>query len=111
MNEGRAEDGHLILISAPFGRDAKAIGELLALEGYAAQAYSSLKLLAHAINENVGAVILTEEALGSGQPELQQALERQDAWSDIPLILLAASNNGSRRASDLARLRLPELST
>jgi len=107
----RANDGLIILISAPFGRDAEEIQRLLASDGHSASVHASLRSLAMSIDEQVGAILLTEEAVSDGRSELQSALAKQEAWSDIPLILLAARAGGAAGSSEKARLRLSSLST
>lgn len=40
------------------------------------------------LDEEVGALVLTQEALHAGQEALQEVLRQQPAWSDLPIILL-----------------------
>ena len=60
---------------------------LLALAGLLAPAPA----LAAGLDEHVGVVLLTEEALRSGADALRAALLRQQDWSDIPFVVLAAA--------------------
>ncbi|RYE50963.1 MAG: PAS domain-containing sensor histidine kinase [Hyphomicrobiales bacterium] len=82
---------------------------LLSAGGHSTSIHGSLLSLASAISEQVGAILLTEEAVGDGRLELQAALSLQEAWSDIPIILLAARAAGAVGSSETARLRLSSL--
>ena len=82
---------------------------LLAEEGYQAVVCDSLSHLVARIDDTTGALLMTEEALVGGSGELKTRLAEQAAWSDIPLILLAASRSKQpmrREASQLEVLNL-----
>ena len=82
---------------------------LLAEEGYRAVVCDSLSHLVACIDDTTGALLMTEEALVGGSGELKTRLGEQAAWSDIPLILLAASRSKQpmrREASQLEVLNL-----
>ena len=97
-----------VLIVAPFGQDARHTAKLLADQGLCAAVHPNLASVAAALDEETGAVLLTEEALGLGLTELDAALRRQAPWSDVPFVLLVARQTGRISAPETARLRLPE---
>jgi PAS domain S-box-containing protein len=94
---------------APFGRDAEAVVRLLRGQGYDADACADLNDVAETLDEHVGVVLLTEEAMRFGAAALQTRLAAQPSWSDIPFILLAARQRSRHSASELLRARLLEL--
>src|SRR5690348_14089833 len=92
-----------ILIVAPVGRDAPAIVELLEPHGHLACVCSGLGEAAIQIEEGAGALLLTEESLEQEQiAALLPALDRQPAWSELPVIILTTT--GERSADRLDRI-------
>ena len=94
MPHRKAALGHKVVISAPFGRDAESVAGLLRREGYDAVVSSDLSEIAAMLDDHVGAVVLTEEALGADRRRLHAALQAQPAWSDVPFVVLAARRMG-----------------
>src|SRR5579863_6262443 len=92
-----------ILIVAPVGRDAPAIVELLQSHGHLARVCSGLSDAAVEVEQGAGALLLTEEALEREQiAELLPRLDRQPAWSELPVIILTTA--GERSAERLERI-------
>ena len=92
-----------ILIVAPVGRDAPAIVELLESHGHLACVCSGLGEAGIQVEEGAGALLLTEEALEREQiTALLPALDRQPAWSELPVIILTTA--GERTAGRLDRI-------
>ncbi|MGH8228241.1 MAG: hybrid sensor histidine kinase/response regulator [Steroidobacteraceae bacterium] len=92
-----------VLIVAPLGRDAAAIAELLEARGHPAQVCSGIREAAAPIEEAAGALLLTEESLDPQHlPALLRSLERQPAWSELPVVLLAKP--GERSSEPIDRL-------
>ncbi len=106
MGHRTAIEGHKVLVVAPYGRDAESVVRLLQGQGYDAQAYADLDAIAASIDEHVGVILLTEEALRGGVDTLHDVIARQPPWSDIPFILLAARHHGGRNATEAIRSRL-----
>ncbi|WP_090058335.1 PAS domain-containing sensor histidine kinase [Luteibacter sp. 329MFSha] len=77
-----------VYIAAPYRRDADTIADVLRRAGYVATVHPSLEAMAPALDERVGAVVLTEEAISGDLSVLVAVLRSQEAWSDIPFILL-----------------------
>ena len=87
------------LILAPFGRDATLAAEALAKAGMHSAVCTDLAELCRQIPVGVGAVLLTEETLTSGDVGcLVELLNRQPPWSDLPLVILTGGG-GATRAS------------
>jgi PAS domain S-box-containing protein len=104
-----AAEGHKVLVVAPFGRDAEAVVRLLRDQRYDAHACVDLDAAAASLDEHVGVVVLTEEAMRIGAPALRAALAAQPTWSDIPFILLTARRRSANSAPEGVRAHLPEL--
>jgi signal transduction histidine kinase len=82
-----------VLVLAPTGDDAALTVRVLAGHGLEVQAVASLEALARELESGAGAVIIASEAFedGAGVAVLRQALERQESWSEIPLLFLGGS--------------------
>ncbi|HEV7253689.1 MAG TPA: ATP-binding protein [Mesorhizobium sp.] len=93
------------LLLAPVGRDAAALGRVLAGTGIESLAFPILQQLCAALGHGTPLILLTEEGLAGGAGELEACLDKQPPWSDLPIILLAA---GSGRTGGLERWRLFE---
>jgi signal transduction histidine kinase/ActR/RegA family two-component response regulator len=78
---------------------------------YCIRQHGDLTSLAKDLNTDIGVVILTEEALLGDITLLERVLGQQPAWSDIPFILLASSQNRAGRGTDFVRQRLPANAT
>ncbi|MGH8170597.1 MAG: ATP-binding protein [Steroidobacteraceae bacterium] len=92
-----------VLIVAPLGRDAVAIEELVEGHGHPARVCSGISEAIGLVEQGAGVVLLTEESLDRQHlPELLGSLERQPAWSELPVILLAKP--GERSAEPVQRL-------
>ncbi|KRB79668.1 hypothetical protein ASE00_18280 [Sphingomonas sp. Root710] len=102
----RAELGHKVLVLAPFGRDAESIAGLLTREGYDSTSCRDLAAVAGLLDDQVGAVVLTEEALARDRERLRAALDAQPAWSDVPFVVLAARRMGPLPPGQAAVLRI-----
>lgn len=111
MGHRTAQQGRRVLICAPFGRDAEAVAGLLKTEGYDAVVSGDLRSLAEAVNDDLGVILLTEEALIGDVDVLKTALAAQPAWSDIPFVLLAAQRMGRVSSGEISRMRRFDLAT
>ena len=109
MPHRKAALGHKVVISAPFGRDAESVAGLLRREGYDAVVSSDLSEIAAMLDDHVGAVVLTEEALGADRRRLHAALQAQPAWSDVPFVVLAARRMGPLPPGQAAVLRISDV--
>jgi PAS domain S-box-containing protein len=107
----RSADGNNILLCAPFGSDAKSIATLLSKHGMTARVCLNLDEAARHFDDSTSAVLLTEEALRSGTAAIADALGRQEPWSDMPFVLLAARQTGLMAGTERARLKLPDSAT
>ena len=83
---------------APVGRDAQAIGRVLADTGLAFTPAASLQDLCTGLSNETLLLVIAEEGLGSGTGPLLERLAAQPSWSDLPIIILGAG--GPRRGSD-----------
>jgi len=86
-----------VLILAPSGSDAIVAAQVLATEQLSARVCGSMAELCDCLDEGAGALLLTEEALALEEPALLlEELAGQEAWSDLPIILLISSGEDAR---------------
>lgn len=102
-----AAQGYRVLVVTPYGSDAQSMHSLLTGHGYDVAVYGTLDDAAGQLSEDVGAILVTEEALAVDLSGLHRALEAQPPWSDIPFILLAGRQAGRRATTEAVRRRLP----
>lgn len=96
-----------VLVFAPLGRDAEVLRRVLFDGGIACTICSDPEALAKQVNLGVGAILLTMEALAeTAIAPIAAIVEAQPAWSDLPLVVLADSDQlVSRGGSRFAALR------
>jgi len=94
---------------APFGRDARLIGDALAARRIEVHVCQDARALMREIEKESAATILTEESLDEGTvAALRELLAQQPPWSDYPFVVLAARQ--TVRRTDRARSALQDLS-
>ncbi|MGX7896088.1 PAS domain-containing protein [Tsuneonella sp. HG222] len=96
-----------VLIFAPRGRDASIAADLLKRNSVEAFICSDEQCLLTELAAGVEAVLLTEEALAKGLPDLAAWVASQETWSDVPFVVLSNGSTSPRTAA--ARQRLSEL--
>ncbi|MBX3480013.1 MAG: response regulator [Caulobacter sp.] len=111
MAHRSASEGFRVLVSAPYGRDAESVAELLRAEGYNVTICRGLPAIADSIDDDLGVILLTEEALASDLSPLKAALAAQPSWSDVPFVLLTAQRSGRVSGVEASRLKLFDLAT
>ncbi|MBW6425769.1 response regulator [Rhizobium sp. XQZ8] len=109
-SEARRE-GQRILVSAPYGRDAASVASLLHDQKYDVLVCKDIAEIAGLIDERVGVILLTEEALTGDVAALKSALGRQPSWSDVPFVLLAAPRSGRTPNARLSQLAVFDLAS
>jgi signal transduction histidine kinase/ActR/RegA family two-component response regulator len=90
-----------VLIVAPIGRDAELMCTHLEAAGVPCYVCHDAEEVGHELERGAGALMFTDEALTpDSSPRLANALDRQPAWSDIPLIILTGlpSTDAKRRS-------------
>lgn len=86
-----------ILVLAPTGRDAEMLCDRVRRGGLTAESCESVDMLRAGMEAGAGALVVAQEALTpAGAEALHTALDAQEAWSDIPILLLTLGR--SRRA-------------
>ena len=87
-----------VLIVAPLGRDAAIAAAILGEADLTAVVCEDLRRLVDALADGAGVALIAEEALESAEyPELAHWIERQPAWSDLPIVLIAHRGGGLER--------------
>nr|WP_280519156.1 ATP-binding protein [Shinella curvata] len=99
------------MVSAPYGRDADSVATLLREQDYLVSICRDLVEIAALLSEDIGAILLTEEALVGGVAVLREALQHQPSWSDVPFTLLAAPRTGRTPNVRLSQLALFDLAS
>jgi signal transduction histidine kinase/CheY-like chemotaxis protein len=80
-----------VLILAPTGRDASLTGKYLAESGVSVEPCAAMEELCEKLSAGAGAALISEEALTPHALRcLVEALGRQPAWSDFPLVILTS---------------------
>jgi signal transduction histidine kinase len=91
----------------PTGRDGELVCKRLGQAGIAAQACSNIVEMADAVVSGAGAVVVAEEALKAGAIDyLVGLLNHQPIWSDLPIILFAASNRNAEAILEAVGTRI-----
>ena len=87
-----------ILILAPRGRDAEVMHQVLSRGNSTCHLCLDLGDLRLQLEAEVGAILVTEEALvgEEGLEPVLQWCEAQPPWSDLPVVVLATRQAGSR---------------
>jgi signal transduction histidine kinase/CheY-like chemotaxis protein len=98
-----------VLVLAPTGRDAALSREILRNEHIEADVCESIEELRATALEDVGALLIAEEALTPAAiQQLTATLDRQPPWSDIPVVLIVGAeftSSSIRSMNVLAPLR------
>lgn len=85
----RSSPSMTVLLLAPTANDGNVAVDALGASGIEAISCKDISQLCHKIRNGCGSVIISEEALSvEALAELQDTLESQEAWSDLPIILL-----------------------
>ncbi len=84
---------------------------LLREQRYDATACRDISEIAGNIDDTIGAILLTEEALSGDVGRLKDALATQPSWSDIPFVLLASPRSGRTPNARLSQLALFDLAS
>jgi signal transduction histidine kinase len=97
-----------ILVLAPLGRDAEVVRQILGGAGVVTEVYTTAHELFAALDDGVGALLLTEEALTARMRErLLARLAEQPPWSDLPVVLLLSAGTGELASLRHAPAQLP----
>lgn len=93
-----------VVILTPTGDDAALVSQVLAERGHDVAAAPDIAALAHELDLGAGVAVIASEALDGDEATgtLRQLLERQEPWSDLPVLLLAGSGEAeATRAMEL----------
>lgn len=97
-------DPQRVVIHAPVGRDGPLLSQVLSDAGFETRECGRPGDLATCLQDDqMGVVLLTEEALVEGVPALLDVLRAQPEWSDLPLVLLADGDLQNPDAVDALR--------
>jgi signal transduction histidine kinase len=102
--EPRAKDER-ILVLAPTGKDSSLVRLLMEREHMAARECRDMPELCREIDQGVGTVILSEEALDeSSFSVLLETISHQPPWSEIPVLLVGRQQKHLMAPGMLARM-------
>jgi signal transduction histidine kinase/ActR/RegA family two-component response regulator len=86
------EGSDLLLVVAPIGRDAELMVARLGAAGLHATGCNDIHEVCGRLEDGVGALVLTEEALSPAAiAELTATLREQPPWSEIPVVILTGA--------------------
>jgi signal transduction histidine kinase/CheY-like chemotaxis protein len=93
------------LVLAPSGKDAALVAGALERGRIACQVCATPVGLAQELGRGAGALLVAEEAFIDPQSlaMIQQPIEQQPAWSDLPVLLLTKAGPATRLAVSVAR--------
>src|SRR5579864_764104 len=98
----------LVLVFAPFGKDATLIARVLRQSAINICTVESLQELESSISENAGAAIISEEVLQNGAiGTLAQRISAQPPWSDFAIIVLTGGGLSTASTESAVRSRAP----
>ena len=99
----------VVRVIAPTGRDAELITTVLQQHNVPAQVGQSSTLFSgRSENDPIGPLLIAEEALNPAFiQQLTQVLDRQPAWSDLPILILTGSGRESVQSNRMQVERLP----
>jgi signal transduction histidine kinase len=90
-------DTMTIALLTPTGADAKVATHILAEAALETLVCTTMAALCETLAGGVGAIVIAEEALGAtATAALLDALDRQQSWSDVPVIVLTGANELTR---------------
>jgi hypothetical protein len=93
------------LVLAPRGRDAEIARALLAEAGIDGLVVADVPSLCAALSDGAGLVLLTEEAIRTGDLRpLSAWLHAQPSWSDLAFVLMTEHGGGPERNPAAGRL-------
>ena len=102
------ENGLLVIVVAPSGRDAEVICDTLRSASIECKNCLELGEAEQRVGPSTGAIILAEEAFEPGASErFATVLRNQPAWSELPLIVLTVSGRRSEYSERMSSLRKP----
>jgi len=97
-----------VLILAPSGRDADLVSAALGEGGMTCHICPTATRLVDELKVGAAVAVIGEEALREADVQsIASALERQPAWSDLPIIVMTGSGEPNRASRQLARMRIP----
>ncbi|HEX5236738.1 MAG TPA: HAMP domain-containing sensor histidine kinase [Silvibacterium sp.] len=103
-----AEEELRVLLVAPVGRDAELICAALGEASVECTPLEDVTAAALLHQDNVGALLLSEEALSNGQASvLGEALASQAPWSALPVLVLTSGGKETFESKFYRRQRMP----
>ena len=89
-----------LAVLTPTARDSAVAERVLVRAGFVVEVCPDMAALCKTINDDVGALLVAEEALTPpARAQFVAALETQPAWSDVPVILLTGESQLARSLS------------
>lgn len=89
MGERSELSAERVLVLTPTGRDASMVQQHLAAGGFTCEVCQDVEGLVAALSQSAGVALIAQEALCANEAEtLLAALDAQEPWSDVPVLLL-----------------------
>src|SRR4051794_4757040 len=92
-----------VLILAPTGQDAALVSSTLERDGIRGEIFRDASSLVNRVREgSAGVLLLAKEALSADAiTQLNQALAQQEAWSDLPVVLMTGRGSSTTAAQEV----------
>src|SRR3954468_19283582 len=85
-----------LLVLAPTGRDSAMTCQILRSNGLPCQHCKDIQELCYLLKDGAGSLLITDEALNRHAVRcLLQALDEQESWSDVPIIVFPANGDNA----------------
>lgn len=101
QSSGRTANEMRVIVLPPTRADGLAMGKLFTLGGIDFLLVASIFELCQEVQEGVGNVILSEEALIAGSARLVRCVAAQQMWSDLPILVLSRSRSESSALAEI----------
>ena len=99
MRDSKPSERELrVVLHVPLGRDAVLTEKLLATANIVSCVCASATEVVERLGQGAGVLLLAEEAIGTCIGPLRSFVERQEAWSDLPVLLLTKNGMASLEA-------------
>jgi PAS domain S-box-containing protein len=97
------KSGRPVLVFLPNHREKTLVTNALTHAGIRAEVFDQLDDLATKLDDQTGAILLSEEAFADeAAPQLMKRLREQPKWSDLPLLVATGGKTLPRRIRELA---------
>jgi signal transduction histidine kinase/CheY-like chemotaxis protein len=99
----RTESEQRLLVLAPTAKDAEITASVMSATGIAAVVCTGVEQLLGELAIGAACVLIAEEAVTANARIIEQAIARQPAWSDLPILIITRHGADSPTATQASR--------